>query len=98
MRLLPCPFCGGPPVASVFDPMTHTIMGVDEIKPDAGSVDAHVWCHECGAQGSGADGYVYDRDSYYELEAEAARLWNERSSRNGVLYDPAKAEYPEPLR
>lgn len=55
--LAPCPFCGGPPVASVF--RGGTIVDADQIaamrENDFSFIEALVWCHECGARGPSID-------------------------------------------
>lgn len=99
MKLLPCPFCEGPPCISAHEYLGGA-MWRDEAYPDDGIfLEAQVWCHECGAHGPKAEKIACDHDDYVALETEACELWNQRDNRNRDCYDGGEAEglneYPE---
>jgi hypothetical protein len=92
-RLVACPFCGGPPVATA----TKAIGGGGvfrdaELDAEAGLyVRAFVFCHECGAEGENFTGHAYDRDDVAALTRQAVYWWNTRDSRHSDLYEAAAA-------
>lgn len=89
--MLPCPFCGGPPVAMVRDVMTRRPAEpmTEAEYPDQGQfVAATVFCHECGAEGPAHEDFLYSPECYRQAEQEGAKLWNQRDSRNGAAYEP----------
>lgn len=94
VRLLACPFCGGPPVA-----MAAKVLGNGgafqgfELDVEGGLyVRAFVFCHECGAEGENFTGYAYKREDVEFLTGEAVERWNDRDSRHGDLYEAAEAD------
>jgi len=90
VTLLPCPFCGGPPVPHTFPKETS----------DGVNVKAYVFCHECGAEGPYVEGMTYDPEERDDLEAKAVLLWNARNARHLGMYDAGTPEglnlYPRP--
>jgi hypothetical protein len=102
IKLLPCPFCEGPPVPIVQNDTANR--GYCEPREDYGpnghDVRAFVFCHECGAEGPAFEDTIYDRDGYDDAEGEAVRLWQERNARHRDLFDGGEPEglnlYPRP--
>ena len=91
--LSPCPFCGGPPVTiitTVFYPRQHAERLAD-YGDDGLSVESHVYCHECGAQGQTAEDEIYAAEDYDEVIAKGVALWNTRNERHGDLYASSAA-------
>lgn len=89
--MLPCPFCGGPPVAMVRDRTTTrpAELMTEAEYPDQGQfVAASVFCHECGAEGPAHECFLYSPECYHEAEQQGAKLWNRRDSRNEAAYEP----------
>lgn len=100
VAMLPCPFCGGPPVVHLHhykygrQSLRYRILTVVKrafgdwalrsLKGD--SAEAHVFCHECGAQGSGVDGIVHDAADEETLRRHAIVGWNLRNRRNYDLF------------
>ena len=88
VKMLDCPFCGGPPVTiikTIFSPIRH--VGREEDHGDDGlSVEAHVYCHECGASGQIAEDEIYDAESYDDVMLDAIGKWNARDKRHADLY------------
>ncbi len=70
LPLLPCPFDGGPPILD-FE-IDKDAAHEDEI----GMIDAHVWCHECGARGPRCDGYAFDESDMKVINRETCAAWN----------------------
>jgi len=93
IKLLPCPFCEGPPVPIVQAGHANGWLALQDDYGDAGAdAYAFVFCHECGTEGPHARTYlVYDRADYLALETEAVRLWNQRDARHRKLYDGGDA-------
>lgn len=81
MEMTLCPFCGGPPV-------------LDATKMIAGDVvSAHVWCHECGAQGPKMNDYSGDNaNDVAELRRQAIEAWNLRNDRHRGMFEHAVRE------
>lgn len=107
IELAPCPFCGGPPCVSIrlIMPAGRPVRlnaGEQFMIPAEGcSGRGYVWCHECGAEGPGADGLVYDDEDSDELKRQAGQLWNRRDARHLDLYIAGHAEglqqFPRPV-
>lgn len=90
-RLLACPFCGGPPVATATKALGGGGVFQDaELDADDGLyVRAFVFCHECGAEGENFTGHAYGRDDVAALTRKAVERWNTRDSRHSDLYEAA---------
>ncbi|MBG6289062.1 Lar family restriction alleviation protein [Pseudomonas nitroreducens] len=98
--LKPCGFCGGPPVP--FVQLASQGFGsaprMDSYGEDGLSVEAFVFCHECGAQGPMFEDDIFDASDYDQAMAEGVRLWQDRDGRHADLYE-ANAElnlFPRP--
>ncbi|WP_167523224.1 Lar family restriction alleviation protein [Pseudomonas denitrificans (nom. rej.)] len=93
MTLKPCAFCGGPPVPFVqlADQGFGSAPRLDDYGDDGLSVEAFVFCHECGAQGPSFEDEIFDASSYDQAMAEGVRLWQDRDGRHADLYE-ANAE------
>lgn len=100
IRILPCPFCEGPPCVTVRDYMTRELVDIGQPYDEAGEEDysAEVWCHECGAQGPAIDSCslgIFEKR--YDLSAgDVARIaverWNIRAGHHRELYDAGEEE------
>jgi hypothetical protein len=85
IRLLPCPFCGGPPCP--FVGMSEGGAIPADVNWDNGvAVEAFVFCHECGAESESIDGLCFNDDEPERLLPEAVKVWQDRSLRNFALY------------
>lgn len=98
--MLPCPFCGGPPVVlrhmhkygrqrlhyRILTLLKRAIGDWSLRSIEGDSAEAYVFCHECGAQGSQVDGVVYDAADEEALERHAIIGWNLRNRRNYELF------------
>ncbi|QEY73249.1 hypothetical protein F1C79_17485 [Pseudomonas denitrificans (nom. rej.)] len=93
VTLKPCAFCGGPPVPFVqlADQGFGSAPRLDDYGDDGLSVEAFVFCHECGAQGPSFEDEIFDASSYDQAMAEGVRLWQDRDGRHADLYE-ANAE------
>lgn len=97
-ELKPCAFCGGPPVPFV------QLAGSAPRQADYGdgglSVEAFVFCHECGANGPTFEDDIFDASDYDQAMAEGVRLWQDRDGRHSDLYEANAAEglnlFPRP--
>lgn len=102
VRMLPCPFCEGPPVVIV----QHAGRGGYAERRDhyaavnGLSVKAFVFCHDCGCEGPGVDWIIDTGDEYDQAEEEAVRLWQQRDNRARVAFDSSEERglnlYPRP--
>lgn len=91
--LKPCGFCGGPPVPFV-QLAAHgfgSAPRMDSYGDDGLSVEAFVFCHECGARGPIHEDDIFDASDYDQAMAEGVRLWQNRDGRHADLYE-ANAE------
>ena len=93
IKMLDCPFCGGPPVTiitTVFYPRQHV-----ERKADYGDdglmVESNVYCHECGARGERAEDLIYDAEGYDDVLIDGISKWNVRDKRHAGLYASSDA-------
>lgn len=98
--LKPCAHCGGPPVP--FVQLASQGFGaaprMDSYGEDGLSVEAFVYCHECGATGPMFAEDIFDASDYDQALAEGVRLWQDRDGRHADLYE-ANAElnvFPRP--
>jgi hypothetical protein len=86
VKLEPCAFCQGPPV--VFD--DSQVHGF-KFAPEGSLVSAHVFCHECGAQGPREDDLAWEAGDVRPLRQKVVLLWNARNARHRRLYDAGDA-------
>lgn len=105
MKLLPCPFCEGPPVPIVVRAAYKGggCFPDTELEGDDGlDVRAYVFCHECGTSGPGVDDVAFSRADCDDLERQAVALWQDRGAKNRGLYDGGDIdglnEYPRAER
>lgn len=101
IKMLDCPFCGGPPVTIItncFRPRQH-IDRLADYGDDGLSVEAYVHCHECGASGQIAEDEIFDADGYDDVMIQAIGKWNSRDKRHADLYESSDRAgrnlYPE---
>lgn len=89
IRMLPCPFCEGPPCVIVQNgtPNRGAAPLLENYGDDGMLVTAFVFCHECGAHGEEEDCDIYTASDYAEAERLACERWNRRDARNRDLYD-----------
>jgi hypothetical protein len=90
ISLSPCPFCQGPPVPVCVDTIERRVFAC--IPEQGRSVDAYVFCHECGAQGPECGGWVYDLTECDALVMQAITGWNDRHARNRDLFDAGERD------
>lgn len=95
-QLTPCPFCGGPPVDVVMnDAAGRSLRLADWVghEREGLHLSAHVFCHECGAQGPSAqEPCAFPPDSG-ELRMRGMWLWNNRDGRHINLYRAGVARH-----
>ena len=101
IKLEPCPFCEGPPCITARDYITDVVVAIDRPQDEYGDevYVAHVWCHECGAEGPHVDScdlcLVDDLFDLTVLDVMriAAERWNGRQSgRARAGYDSSDAQ------
>jgi len=95
IKMAPCPFCEGPPCITAKDEAGteisegHTFDPSDEFP----MVSAHVWCHDCGAQGPNIDTLTLGAfEHLYDLQVVdvmriAVESWNNRHAKARACYD-----------
>lgn len=79
-QVLACPFCGGPPCPFV-GKAEHPYGAVtkqDDYGDDGLLVQAHVFCHSCGAEGPMFEGTLFTRDDYLNAKQLGITYWNKR--------------------
>lgn len=81
-----CPYCSGPPSVSVGAYPSGAAAELDDYGDDGLSVEAVVFCHECGAQGPEVEDVVFDRAGYQAVRARAVSQWQARDARHAPLY------------
>ena len=89
VKMLDCPFCGGPPVTIIttgFRPRQH-VDRLADYGDDGLSVEAHVYCHECGGSGEIVEDEIYGAESYDEVMVTAIGKWNNRDKRHASMYE-----------
>jgi hypothetical protein len=59
---------------------------LDDYGDDGLSVEAVVFCHECGAQGPEVEDVIFDRAGYQAVRARAVSQWQARDARHAPLY------------
>jgi uncharacterized protein YbaR (Trm112 family) len=92
MKLLPCPFCEGPPVLHVRNSETHAMIFRPAPDSDDGEfMEALVFCHECGTQGPCSEEIVCTDSEIDAIQLSAAKLWNQRDARHRGMYDSGEA-------
>lgn len=94
MKLLPCPFCQGPPCLTAHLRSGKIFEGRKRYPSEGLDLYANIWCHECGAQGPREDGFMSSDEDVEALKIIAAQLWNRRDDRHRSLYDDGMAKYP----
>lgn len=108
IKLAPCPFCEGPPCVTAYDFLTEELVDMDRPQTDFFDehYSAHVWCHECGAQGPEIDTcslstfeHIHDL-TVADVMRIAAERWNDRSTKGRGCYDAGESEglnlFPRP--
>lgn len=102
--LKPCGFCGGPPVVFIMpaDKGFSAAPRLDSYGDSGLAIEAHVFCHECGAQGPTIEEDIFDAADYDQALAESVRLWQDRDQRNSDLYEAGMDEglnlFPRPVQ
>lgn len=100
IKMAPCPFCEGPPCVIAHDFVTRDLVAMDRPQTEDFSEDysAHVWCHDCGAQGPEIDTvglstfeHVFDL-TVAEVMLIAVERWNDRNAKARNCYDAGEAE------
>lgn len=99
--LSPCPFCAGPPVPVAVNGVGGgAVQDAAIADPEGHYVNAHVFCHECGAQGESHYGFAYNQGDVDLLLSLAVESWNMRGVRHAGLYEASAAEgmnvWPKP--
>lgn len=84
--LKPCPFCSGPPVAHVGAYPIGSAPELEDYGDEGLSVEAVVFCHECGANGPEVEDVIFDRDGYHDVRQRAVSQWQARDARHAPLY------------
>jgi len=103
IKMLPCPFCEGPPCEMVENEHPHYGQAerLDDYGDDGKYVSAYVFCHECGAQGESEEDFIFTGEGYDEMERRACERWNRRDNRNRNLYDGGEEKglnfHPRPV-
>lgn len=93
IQLDACPFCAGPPKAVATRWVGGGAFTAEELDgPEGLAVSAHVFCHECGAQGEEVESIAFDRPEVDVLIANACALWNRRDQRNAELFAANKED------
>lgn len=88
VKLLPCPFCEGPPVPLVQDALKGGALSDDYLKNEEdGWAKGIVFCHECGCTVETDSQFIYTLEEYKALEYEAVEKWQTRDNRHRSLYD-----------
>lgn len=93
VKMLDCPFCGGPPVTiitTIFGQRQHVECQAD-YGEDGLSVEAHVYCHECGGSSEIVEDEIYDAESFDDVMLEAIGKWNNRDKRHASMYESSEA-------
>lgn len=104
IRLLPCPFCGGPPVPIVTRAIGGGVFPISEAENSEDGVyaQATIFCHECGADCGHVDTNVFSQADADEMIVAAIERWQNRGLKNLYLYTAGEAEklnfYPRPDR
>lgn len=91
--LSPCPFCAGPPCPVAVNGVGGGVVQDAAIAhPEGHYVNAHVFCHECGAHGESHYGFAYSQVDVDLLLDLAVETWNTREARHADLYKLMEAE------
>ena len=100
IKMSPCPFCEGPPCIEGKDFITGKELHLDHPHDEEAdqAYSAHVWCHDCGAQGPNIDSvtlstfeHIYDL-SLMDVMRIAAKRWNDRNNKARACYDAGDKE------
>lgn len=93
IEMVPCPFCEGPPVPIATNAIAGGVVRDEDLPAEDGlSVEAYVFCHECGAQGPMVDGLALDKEDCDRMTREAAEAWNLRNARHRDLFDAGERD------
>ena len=100
IKMSPCPFCEGPPCIFVRDYGTQKPVDLDRPQTEFfdEKYEAHVWCHDCGAQGPDIDScslcLFEDRIDLTAMDVAriAVERWNDRNAKARECYDAGEAE------
>lgn len=100
ITLAPCPFCEGPPCVIARNWITGVVVAIDHPQSEDfdEAYEAHVWCHDCGAQGPSINTCALGTfEQIYDLSARdtmriAAERWNDRHAKARECYDAGAAE------
>lgn len=97
IKMLPCPFCGGPPVLRwewSGEDGQRTTHNTEPLLPSEIGVFLRTYasCHECGAAGPAHDGILCEREEIEEIERLGVGLWNLRDGRHDDLYVANEAQ------
>lgn len=95
IKMNPCPFCEGPPCITARNWITKEELGEGHKQNEDcdEAYEAHVWCHDCGAQGPNINTCTLGTfEQIYDLEvADVMRIaierWNDRHNRARDCYD-----------
>lgn len=94
VKMLGCPFCGGPPVTiitTIFGQKQH-VERLADYGDDGLSVEASVYCHECGGSGEIVEDEIYDAENYDDVMIRAIGNWNTRDKRHASLYESSERD------
>jgi hypothetical protein len=100
IKMTPCPFCEGPPCVIAHHFVTGKLVAMD--RPQTEDFDeaysAHVWCHDCGAQGPSIDSctlgtfeQIYDL-TVVDVMRIAVERWNDRHNKARNCYDAGEKD------
>lgn len=100
IKMAPCPFCEGPPCVFVRDYDTQDSVDLDRPQTEFfdEKYEAHVWCHDCGAQGPDIDSCTLClfEDKIDLTAMDVARIaverWNDRNAKARDCYDAGEAD------
>lgn len=77
--LLPCPHCNGRAVVFIGKALEDgAAPTLSDYGCDGLDISAHVFCHDCGAQGPCYEELIFTRADYAQAQDQAAALWNKR--------------------
>lgn len=94
VALKPCSFCGGSPapIVTLADFPFGAAPRLDNYGDDGLSIEAYVFCHECGATGPIHEDAIYTADDYDSALEAGVDHWQTRDERHARLYEASQAE------